>query len=83
MWRSEVLLRANIIKELIAILMVKTKKIRQVGIWVIAGVTLMTLLGLNVARAYTYVDTVVIVALIVLILWLIAMAIISSLCHRH
>lgn len=59
------------------------KKIRQTGIWVIAFITLMTLIGLNVARAYSYVDMVVIVALIVLILWLIAMAIISSLCHRH
>jgi hypothetical protein len=59
------------------------KKIRQVGIWIIAGATLLTLLGLNVAQTYYYVDTVVIVALIVLILWLIAMAIISSLCHRH
>lgn len=59
------------------------KKIRQTGIWVIAFITLMMLIGLNVARAYSYVDTVVIVALIVLILWLIAMAIISSLCHRH
>lgn len=59
------------------------KKIRQVGIWIIAGATLLTLLGLNVAQTYSYVDTVVIVALIVLILWLIVMAIISSLCHRH
>ena len=59
------------------------KKIRQTGIWVIAFITLMTLIGLNVAQSYSYVDTVVIVALIVLILWLIAMAIISSLCHRH
>ncbi len=63
--------------------MTRTKKIRQIGIWVIAGVTLLTLLGLNVSRAYGYVNTVVTVALIVLILWLIAMAIISSLCHRH
>lgn len=63
--------------------MTRLKKIRQAGIWVIVGVTLLTLLGLNVSGAFKYVDTVAIVALIVLILWLIVMAIISSLCRRH
>lgn len=63
--------------------MLKIKKVRQAGIWSIAGITLLTLLILNVKHAYAYVDGVVIVALIVLFLWLIAMAIISSLCHRH
>lgn len=63
--------------------MIRLKKIRQAGIWVIVGVTLLTLLGLNVSGAFKYVDTVAIVALIVLILWLIVMAIISSLCRRH
>ncbi len=64
-------------------LMVKIKKVRQAGIWCIAGITLLTLLILNVRHAYAYVDGVVIGALIVLILWLIAMAIISSRCRRH
>lgn len=63
--------------------MTRLKKIRQAGIWVIVGVTLLTLLGLNVSGAFKYVDTVAIVALIVLILWLIVMAIISSRCRRH
>lgn len=78
MWRSEELRRVNIKR-----CMTNIKKIRQTGIWAIAGVTLLTLLGLNVSCAYKYVSTVVIVALIVLILWLIAMAIISSRCRRH
>jgi hypothetical protein len=63
--------------------MTRLKKIRQAGIWVIVGVTLLTLLGLNVSGAFKYVDTVAVVALVVLILWLIAMAIISSRCRRH
>lgn len=63
--------------------MTRLKKIRQAGIWVIVGVTLLTLLGLNVSGAFEYVDTVAVVALVVLILWLIAMAIISSRCRRH
>lgn len=63
--------------------MTRLKKIRQAGIWVIVGVTLLTLLGLNVSGAFKYVDTVAVVALIVLILWLIAMAVISSQCRRH
>lgn len=63
--------------------MTRLKKIRQAGIWVIVGVTLLTLLGLNVSGAFKYVDTVAVVALIVLILWLIAMAVISKLCRRH
>lgn len=63
--------------------MTRIRKIRQAGIWVIAGVTLLTLLGLNVTGAFKYVDTVVVAALIVLILWLIVMAIISSRCRRH
>ena len=63
--------------------MTRIRKIRQAGIWVIAGVTLLTLLGLNVTGAFKHVDTVVVAALIVLILWLIVMAIISSRCRRH
>ncbi len=55
--------------------MLKIKKVRQIGIWYIAGITLLTLLILNVYHAYAYVDGIVIVALIVLILWLIAMAV--------
>lgn len=63
--------------------MTRLKKIRQAGIWVIVSVTLLTLLGLNVSGTFKYVDTVAVVALVVLILWLIAMAIISSRCRRH
>ena len=51
------------------------RKIRKVGLWVIIGATLLVLLGLNLTGNAQYLDKVVYIALVVLVVWLLAMAI--------
>lgn len=51
------------------------RKIRKVGLWVIIGATLLVLLGLNLTDNVQYLDKVVYIVLVVLVVWLLAMAI--------
>ena len=51
------------------------KFIRKVGLWIIAGVTLLVLLLLNVLNQQKWTDIVAIVALIVLVVWFLITAI--------
>lgn len=51
------------------------RKIRKVGLWVIIGATLLVLLGLNLTGNAQYLDKVVYIVLVVLVVWLLAMAI--------
>lgn len=55
------------------------KSVRKAGIWIIAGVTLMVLLALNVSGEVQLTETVAIVALAVLVGWIVAMALWSRL----
>lgn len=59
------------------------KKVRKVGLWVIIAATLITLFVINLTGNPQLLDAVVIVAIIVLIVWLLAMFVISLICHRH
>ena len=51
------------------------KFIREVGLWIIVGVTLLVLLLLNVLNRQNWTDIVVIVALVALVVWFLITAI--------
>ncbi len=53
------------------------KEVRKVGLWVIAGVTLLTLMVLNVRQDTTRLNVVVWAALIALAVWLVVTAFVS------
>ena len=53
------------------------KEVRKVGLWVIAGVTLLTLMVLNALQITTCLNAVVWGALIALAVWLVVTAIAS------
>lgn len=55
------------------------RKIRKIGLWIIIGVTLLVLLGMNITGETHWTDTVALVALAVLAVWLLAMALWSRL----
>lgn len=59
------------------------KDVRKVGLWVIAGLTLASLLALNLSGNLQYVDIVLVVAIIALVIWPLAATFIGKLCHRH
>lgn len=58
------------------------KEIRKYGLWTIIGLTLLSLLALNVSGNQHLVDIVLIVAVIALVLWPLAVSLIWKLCHR-
>ncbi len=55
------------------------KYVRKIGLWVIAGLTLLTLLVLNVIQETGYLNLVVGIAVVALIGWLVAVSVISLL----
>lgn len=57
----------------------EVKRIRKIGLWLIVGVALLALLGVNVAGKAYLAETVSLVALVVLIVWMVAMAVWSLL----
>lgn len=57
----------------------KTKLVSKIGLWVIAGVTLLALLMINVLDKREFVNVVVISAIVTLAVWMIAMAVWSRL----
>lgn len=59
------------------------KDVRKVGLWAIVGLTLISLLALNLTGNLQLVDIVLVVAIIALIIWPLAIALIGKLCHRH
>ncbi len=55
------------------------KYVRKIGLWVIVGLTLLTLLVLNVIQETGYLNLVVGIAVVALIGWLVAVSVISLL----
>lgn len=53
------------------------KKVRKMGLWVIVGVTLLTLMVLNAIQETRCVNMVVWISLSALGVWLVAMAVVS------
>lgn len=61
----------------------RIKMIRKIGLWVIAGLTLLALLVMNVLQRTGWVDTVVLIAIILMVVWMVAMGIAGSIVsHR-
>lgn len=58
------------------------KAVRKIGLWVIMGLTLFTLMVLNVIQETACLNLVVWIALIALVIWLVVMAIISGVNSR-
>ncbi len=58
------------------------KKVRKIGLWMIVGLTLLTLLVLNVVQETSCLNTVVWIALAALIVWLVVMAVLSCMTTR-
>lgn len=61
----------------------RIKMIRKIGLWVIAGLTLLALLVMNVLQRTGWVDTVVLVAIILMVVWMVAMGIAGSIVSRR
>jgi amino acid transporter len=61
------------------------KQIRKIGLWVIVASTLVALVVLNVTgnTDSAHVNTVVLVAVIALIVWLLVSVVASLICHRR
>lgn len=53
------------------------KKVRKGGLWIISGVTLAALFGVNLAQEQKWVNTIVVVAIVLLCIWLLAMPILD------
>lgn len=53
----------------------EVKRVRKIGLWLIIGVALIVLLGVNVMGKAYLVEIVSMVALIVLIAWIVAMSV--------
>ncbi len=58
------------------------KRVRKIGLWLIVGVTLATLLVLNVIQETSFLNVVVLIALAALVVWLAVIAIISCVVTR-
>lgn len=58
------------------------KKVRKIGLWMIVGLTLLSLLVLNVVQETSCLNTVVWIALAALIVWLVVMAVLSCMTTR-
>ncbi len=58
------------------------KRVRKIGLWLIVGVTLATLLVLNVIQETSFLNVVVLIALAALVVWLAVTAIISCVVTR-
>lgn len=56
----------------------EVKRIRKIGLWLIVGAALLALLGVNVAGKAYLAETVSKIALVVLIVWIVAMALWSQ-----
>ncbi len=58
------------------------KRVRKIGLWLIVGVTLATLLVLNVIQETSFLNVVVLIALAALVVWLVVTAVISCVVTR-
>ncbi len=58
------------------------KKVRKIGLWVIAGLALLTLLVLNVIQETSCLNLVVWITLAALVVWLVVMAVLSWMTTR-